>query len=741
MQATKFNDYFLGTLKFNSSQDAYNYLNSLAASEGFKLTRKDTLSSPCIRCFCFKANISKGQKTLKTGCQFHFSIIKKNEEDGNIQFVIGSKKNLLHNHELVVPRSKSVNEDTQEIVKKMKKIGIKNYQICEFIQIEKGILITPADIESISANMEPEKTSFQTAELSHYMNSISGNFEIYSIQKENKNNIIAIFTQTEEEHENLLKYGDVIFFDGTKINNELRWDLFPVTLIDNNKEIVSGGVFFLGLQTSDVFRWTLEIMFRYSNEIITTLFTDEDSAIMTAIPDFINSIKYINHYICTLHKFKNIIKKINSMNISKTIKDQLIQYANIMCYNSNRFEAEDALNKMYLLCPQMSLYLQNLQNNFHKFAYCAKGNCLTLGYNTTAPSESCNKMIKNYLPAKILTLKELREHIISAFIYKRKSKPIDQYHLTVEQLELLKIINLPISMKIFVLIEKEYKESKELRIEDIKDNEVICIDKKNSYTVTNFTCTCGYKECNGIPCRHLIHVHLKLSNNRYFPSFLIHERWYTKEITEKPKANIIIIDNNNLSNINSSSDSDFVLDSSETYDTISEISDYSSIGEDGSSSNEYSNRAMYQKLFYKGKEIARMGATSDKYEYVEKKLNKIISKLTITEPMIDEPIIEQPIVDQVMIDEQTVDQPNRASRGRPRKKGYANGPEKILPRCKICGKKHLTENCIHYGLLKKNIEKYRGKTEGKKQCSICHYFGHNSSNCIPLIETRSMIIN
>ena len=117
MQGSKFNDGFLNELKFCSSEDAFNYLHSPAASEGFKLTRKDVLSSPCIRCFCSKANISKGQKTLKTGCEFHFSIIRKTDQEGRINFVVGKKKNLIHNHNLTIHPSKTVSEDAQNIVK------------------------------------------------------------------------------------------------------------------------------------------------------------------------------------------------------------------------------------------------------------------------------------------------------------------------------------------------------------------------------------------------------------------------------------------------------------------------------------------------------------------------------------------------------------------------------------------------------------------------------------------------
>jgi hypothetical protein len=41
---------------------------------------------------------------------------------------------------------------------------------------------------------------------------------------------VGCFTQTREERDNLLNYGDVISDDGTTIDNDLRWDAFPITL-------------------------------------------------------------------------------------------------------------------------------------------------------------------------------------------------------------------------------------------------------------------------------------------------------------------------------------------------------------------------------------------------------------------------------------------------------------------------------------------------------------------------------
>jgi hypothetical protein len=62
--------------------------------------------------------------------------------------------------------------------------------------------------------------------------------------------------------------------------------VFPVTVIDANRQIHCGGLFQFGLQTTEVFVWTLDITLSCIGKSWKVLFTDEDSALMTAISAF-----------------------------------------------------------------------------------------------------------------------------------------------------------------------------------------------------------------------------------------------------------------------------------------------------------------------------------------------------------------------------------------------------------------------------------------------------------------------
>ena len=68
-----------------------------------------------------------------------------------------------------------------------------------------------------------------------------------------------------------------------------------------------------------------------------------------------------------------------------------------------------------------------------------------------------------------------------------------------------------------------------------------------------------------------MHLHKFFTNGTFFPSFLINERWYTNEILEKPEINIITL--NQLNDINSSSDSDFVPSSESDDEFFSDTTD------------------------------------------------------------------------------------------------------------------------------------------------------------------------
>jgi hypothetical protein len=92
-----------------------------------------------------------------------------------------------------------------------------------------------------------------------------------------------------------------------------------------NRQIASGGIFFLGLPNSEVFQWVLAAIFEGVGEKWITLITDEDSAFMITVPNFIRDGHHIHHYICVFHKYENIGKNVKKLKTPKDTKMQLIK--------------------------------------------------------------------------------------------------------------------------------------------------------------------------------------------------------------------------------------------------------------------------------------------------------------------------------------------------------------------------------------------------------------------------------
>jgi hypothetical protein len=49
----------------------------------------------------------------------------------------------------------------------------------------------------------------------------------------------AIWTISHAHDENLRRFGDVVFLDGTLIRNSLRWTIYSITLINDENALIS----------------------------------------------------------------------------------------------------------------------------------------------------------------------------------------------------------------------------------------------------------------------------------------------------------------------------------------------------------------------------------------------------------------------------------------------------------------------------------------------------------------------
>jgi hypothetical protein len=163
--------------------------------------------------------------------------------------------------------------------------------------------------------------------------------------------------------------------DGTQIDHcTLRWDGFPVTLLDYNKQIVCGGVFLLGLQTTEVFGWLLYTLHKRCGSIWQTLITDEDSALMSAVPTFQEKGHSIAPCVCNFHERTNVVKHIHSQHYPKTKTHTLMNTLNDRFSEESETEVMLRLDKMINEAPEMAGYLnKRVLPLLGKFATCSRG--------------------------------------------------------------------------------------------------------------------------------------------------------------------------------------------------------------------------------------------------------------------------------------------------------------------------------------------------------------------------------
>jgi hypothetical protein len=149
----------------------------------------------------------------------------------------------------------------QDIVHRMKGVGISAIPICKFLRGKYGVPIMPVDVDSVSPDMDEASTMQETDELRGEIAERNEAVAFFTVDSEFISTRVACLTQTAEEEYNLRESGDSILLDGTAIDNHLRLDTFLLTILDRNCQIASGGIFFLGHQTSEVFQWVLATIF------------------------------------------------------------------------------------------------------------------------------------------------------------------------------------------------------------------------------------------------------------------------------------------------------------------------------------------------------------------------------------------------------------------------------------------------------------------------------------------------
>jgi hypothetical protein len=757
-QPWDFTNESLNRMRFRTPQAGVSFLKALARRHGFKLCVRDGIEKPYFRLYCSFGDHSKGKtSTKKNGCPFQLWISRRRNPATQEDFyVVGPSRNLTHTCEPIVIPEPVLQEEVEKSIASLKKIGVAPFLICEYIAERLDVPITVEDVDRVPVDFNSGNCLQQTDSLEQFMHDTYGSknlpysFETYSIASENDTRLrVAAFVQTPDERAHIERYGDVIMLDGTQMDQlTLRWDVFPVTLIDCNKQVICGGVFFLGLQTVPVFLWVLEVLYNCCGLIWKTLLTDEDSALMAAVPQFCSmGNRDIVHRTCVFHKRRNFIKQINARGYMPQLRRELIGMVQIICCGEDADEVEETLDRMEEMAPDLATYLNNnVRPALGRFAACTRSSAFTLGYLATSPAESANAMMHGKIPRRRMELAELSQAISCAFAMKR-SEALGQKTIPVKMGKVLNPLKNYIAPKILQKLVRYIRAS----INFVTDGQGDCLlvrtrsrdseaAKERCYEVTDRDCQCGIPASAGLPCPHLICAYRELENGA-FPAFLINRRWLTQEpgpafdhidvdwgrVIEKMEKEANGQDDGGmeLQGEVPDPDVDFALE-----DEIPEIGRRRSASNVPSFPPPSSDHDRYNALMTTCKEIVRLASRDPElFTYVDGELQMLLEGLADLG---------------VSGDVTEIDRPATTKRGRPRNKGFSKPGRPAKAQCILCKGHHKWNDCPHARFLRDEMERGQHAGTGRRRsagsgCEFCGGGCVDPKRCPSVLAARNAI--
>ena len=272
-----FYDGDLSEVYFKTSAEIHNFVFDLCRSKGFIPCAKDKKTNSFVRYRCeFSGDPTPGAKSSKkTRCPFYLNT-SLNKNGYHI-----TSLDARHNHPFG-PNNSSffINPEIEREIQMLSNINIRPRQIADIMEL-KGLQIPSNIIAGIIYRERFSSIDDEYLSLHKYIvenNGICIPFDfIHQGQKTPLR--CAIWTQTENEKMNLLQYGDIILFDSTDPKLRNGWLAIPVSVIDSNRHILSGGLCFLAFETEETISFLLSQIFTFDvaqkNEVI---ITDEDQS-------------------------------------------------------------------------------------------------------------------------------------------------------------------------------------------------------------------------------------------------------------------------------------------------------------------------------------------------------------------------------------------------------------------------------------------------------------------------------
>ena len=747
----------LSRLRFDSGKSALQHLKIEAMKHGFEISSNNSMRSSYINVYCSKGGRQRGDHTTKVGCEWGFCIAPVNDTLTEWGLV---RLRLEHNHELTPDKYSiyTLPADKQDLIRKMLDTGISPTHIQRFLINSGEKELSTLQIRKL-AGRGGEFRQSETEELRDYMQSVDGLVTRMETRMDGTLYVHAVFTAMPFEQENLKRFGDVIWLDGTQRQNYLNWEIIPVTVIDQFKRIRSGGVFFVSRGDQEVIEWILQTLLddETVRQNLETIITDEDSAFIPAFDKVVGAFNRdsersdINHVLCAFHKEQNFIRKLMKCGLSKIQCEEAKDLFKIVCYSSHRKACDDAIGDLKRLSAKLSKYIEkHVVPILDKFARAYLADVFTKGYNTTSPAESHNNMIKSgMISGRVYSLKQMRIDITATHrgaeisFRDRISSSFVNDHFT------FTIHGLMLAPKIREQIDIAIRQSRDYSV-CLADGSVIHPDTPQyKYKIADGRCTCGKDLHSGLPCAHLLALMAKEGQDveNEFPIDKISEKWVI------PSEDAVLIPVNRDGQIEDDAEED---EEGLPEDLADEVFPVSNPLDEPIGNGCFDERDLitaltdkdrfaqqkerYLSLFHLAKTVASIGSRDrevsvqlrDRLQGILDELLGLPETVAGASQHASSSASEEEDAAPASEDEevQDVQEVVRRGRGRPRKEPSLAERFPKRRKCFLCGGMHRIQNCTKYEAFAAAVEHNEGIEAGdKRRCAVCRGIGHNRKSC------------
>jgi hypothetical protein len=235
---------------------------------------------------------------------------------------IQGNRELEHNHPLLTSDREDIPGSIQETVKDLLKVGMDKSRILAFIHLRTARVFSRLQLAVIDSQDLPMALATNTDVLLEHMYD-KGECRIITLEADGELKRAAIFRLTVEERRNLERFGEVVFLDGTAVRNPLGWTTYPITLVDDEKTLLSGGLLFTAYEREDMFEWLLDALNEIIVAVLRTIFVDEDSALIPATTKLRTTTRHdVAHRICVFHKSRKFVKHANASGATAIVREQ-----------------------------------------------------------------------------------------------------------------------------------------------------------------------------------------------------------------------------------------------------------------------------------------------------------------------------------------------------------------------------------------------------------------------------------